>query len=160
MDIVGSLRAFIYCAGFSPDTRTVFPSIDGNGNDRWSNLQALLEASRIPVILVTTKETLQRKNQNEAKFDFTASAHSKEQLHALLSKPAVGNPTSVLVGGYYAETLVTDVSFAALRHGYDTFVIWDRVWAISEAGLEAAKARLLQAGAVPTSFDQVLHRWG
>ena len=49
---------------------------------------------------------------------------------------------------------------SALEEGYGTFVIWDRGWAISETGLEAAKARLLQARVVPTSIERDLHLWG
>lgn len=120
----------------------------------------LLEASKIPTYLVATNELQLNKCRDAANFDFAATALSNEQLIELLSSPSTEDPTSVLIGGCYAETLVTDVALGTLKEGYDTFIVWDRVWAISEIGLEAAKARLLQAGAVPTSVDQVSHRWG
>ncbi len=160
MNIVASLKAFIYCAGGGNKSDAIVPKVDGDWHKRWLSLRTLLEASQIPTYLVATNESQLNKCRDAATFDFAAAALSREQLIELLSSPSTEDPTSVLIGGCYAVTLVTDVALGTLKEGYDTFVVWDRVWAISEIGLEAAKARLLQAGAVPTSVDQVTHRWG
>ena len=119
----------------------------------------MLVARDIPAYLVATNDARHTQARDSEPLAFTASVYSEEDLSDILSEPSVSNTNSVLIAGCYAETLITDVALATLKLGYDTFVIWDRVWAISEMGLEAGKTRLLQAGAVPTSVDQVLHRW-
>lgn len=159
MNIVPSLKAFIYCAGRLKNSHAVSPKIGGDWEERWLSLRTLLSDNQIPVYLVSRSEGNLLRSLNAAMFEFAETAYTKQQLKALLSLPTPTGATSIIVGGCYAETLVTDVSMTALKQGYDTFVVWDRVWALSEAGLESAKARLLQAGAVPTSIDQVLHRW-
>ena len=159
MNIVDSLKAFIYCAGEFDGTNAVCPRIGGDWHTRWLTLQNLLKVSETPAYLVVADSFHVEAAVNDAKFDFAKVAHSKEQLSSLMSEPSLNNPTSIIIAGCYAETLITEVSLLSLRQGYETFVIWDRVWAISEAGLEAAKARLLQAGTVPTSVDQVSYRW-
>ena len=159
MGIVSSLKAFIYCAGRSDKRDAIIPKVGGAWNDRWLSLRTLLADNDVPTYLVATGQSPLNNCLSTASFEFAATAFSKAQLSALLSVPSIGNPMSILVGGCYAETLVTDVALDTLKEGYDTFVVWDRVWAISESGLDAAKARLLQAGAVPTSVDQVMHNW-
>lgn len=160
MAIICSIKAFIYCADHNPSARVLPCLIDEDWQGCWSDLQTLLEANKVPVFLVSADEVRQQGFPTAPKFEIAGSARTREQLSGLLSVESIANTTSVLIAGWYAETLITDVALVALEKGYDTFVIWDRVWAISETGLEAAKARLLQAGAVPTSVDQVLHRWG
>ena len=117
-------------------------------------------ATGIPAYLVATNDAGYVQSRDAKPFDFAACVYSEVELGDILSEPSATNTNSVLIAGCYAETLITDVALSTLKLGYDTFVIWDRVWAISEKGLEVAEARLLQAGAVPTSVDQVLHRWG
>ncbi len=159
MNMISSLAAFIYCATRNTHIHDMPPHIGGDWLSRWSPLQAVLESRQIPIYLASSDKIPLRNCPESSKFQISASVDTKERLRDLLSLDSLANTTSVLVAGCYAETLITDVALTALQEGYDTFVIWDRVWAISEPGLEASKARLLQAGAVPTSVDQVLHRW-
>jgi len=157
--MINLTRALLYCVGERRQGQHVCPKIEGDWQCRWIPIRNLLVATGIPAYLVAANDAGYAQSHDAKPFDFAASVYSEEELSGILSEPSATNTTSVLIAGCYAETLITDVALSTLKLGYDTFVIWDRVWAISEMGLEAAKARLLQAGAVPTSVDQVLHRW-
>ena len=157
--MINLTRALLYCVGERRQGQHVCPKIEGDWQCRWVPIRKLLVASGIPAYLVAANDAYHSQSRDGEPFDFAASVYSEEELGNILSEPTATNTTNVLIAGCYAETLITDVALSTLKLGYDTFVIWDRVWAISEKGLEVAEARLLQAGAVPTSVNQVLHRW-
>lgn len=72
---------------------------------------------------------------------------------------AIEGRNQIVVAGFWLEEAVTLLALNCLAVGYDTYVAGDAT-PTTDPGLEiAARARLAQAGAVPTSTDQVIREW-
>ncbi len=69
------------------------------------------------------------------------------------------NRTSLLVVGYWLEEAVTFVVLRALSHSYKVYVVLDATPAENSVAGDAARQRLVFAGAVPTTTHQVLREW-
>ncbi|MBU2580899.1 MAG: isochorismatase family protein [Alphaproteobacteria bacterium] len=65
----------------------------------------------------------------------------------------------VVIAGFWLEEAVTLLALNCLAVGYDTYVAGDATPAVDCALEPAARARLTQAGVVPTSIDQVIREW-
>jgi hypothetical protein len=64
-----------------------------------------------------------------------------------------------VVGGFWLETTVTFLVLPALACGFDVFLALDVSPAKSEDARGPAKQRLVQAGAVPATADQLVSEW-
>jgi membrane-associated phospholipid phosphatase len=67
--------------------------------------------------------------------------------------------THIICAGLWLEEAVTLLTLKALSIGMDAFVPVDAVAAINSSNHLAAHARLMQAGAVPTTSEQILREW-
>lgn len=72
---------------------------------------------------------------------------------------AKANRTSLIVIGYWLEEAVTFVVLRALSHSYKVYVVLDGTPAKNRVSNDAARQRLVFAGAVPTTTHQVLCEW-
>lgn len=72
---------------------------------------------------------------------------------------AKANRTTLIVAGYWLEEAVTFVVLRALSHSYKVYVVLDATPAENSAAGDAARQRLVFAGAVPTTTHQVLREW-
>lgn len=159
MNFADETYCFVYCFVSKPVPRHISPPIFGSWNNRWTSLRSFFNTWSIPIVgLSEDQPTLQ--NQSPDEFSpLQGLTSTREDLTQLLSSLVRPGRTRILVAGSYAETLISDAAVTALEEGYDAYVVWDRVWALSEIGVEAAKLRLTQFGAVPTTVDQILHLW-
>lgn len=65
----------------------------------------------------------------------------------------------IIIAGLWLEEAVTLLALNCLAVGFDTYVVGDATAMIDTANERAARARLTQAGAVPTSTEQVIREW-
>lgn len=65
----------------------------------------------------------------------------------------------IITAGLWLEEAVTLLALNCLAVGFDTYVAGDATAVIDTANERAARSRLTQAGAVPTSTDQVIREW-
>ncbi|MCB1504870.1 MAG: isochorismatase family protein [Hyphomicrobiaceae bacterium] len=65
----------------------------------------------------------------------------------------------IIIAGLWLEEAVTLLALNCLAVGFDTYVAGDATAMIDTASETAAQARLTQAGAVPTSTEQVIREW-
>lgn len=65
----------------------------------------------------------------------------------------------IIIAGLWLEEAVTLLALNCLAVGFDTYVAGDATATIDTACETAARARLTQAGAVPTSTEQVIREW-
>jgi nicotinamidase-related amidase len=89
-------------------------------------------------------------------FDPTPADWPSSPLGAALA--ATGR-NQVVVLGVWLEEAVTWLALNCLSVGLDTYVPVDATPAIDAANEPAARARLTQAGAVPTSTAQIIREW-
>lgn len=69
------------------------------------------------------------------------------------------NRKQLIVSGLWLEEAVTLLALKSLATGLDTFIPIDATAAVKPTHAITAQARLTQAGAVPTSCEQVLREW-
>jgi hypothetical protein len=81
----------------------------------------------------------------------TGDSWSRSGLHEAL---AAQNRNSLIVGGFWLETMVTFLALQALASGFDVFVPMDAAPASSDLSARPAVDRLLQAGAVTVTTRQ------
>lgn len=72
---------------------------------------------------------------------------------------AAASRNQVVIAGFWLEEAVTLLALNCLAVGYDTYLAGDATPAVDAALEPAARARLAQAGVVPTSIDQVVREW-
>lgn len=72
---------------------------------------------------------------------------------------AATSRNQVIIAGFWLEEAVTLLALNCLAVGYDTYLAGDATPAVDGALEAAARARLAQAGVVPTSIDQVIREW-
>jgi hypothetical protein len=72
---------------------------------------------------------------------------------------ATQRKASLVVSGFWLETTVTFLVLPALACGFDVFLVLDATPARSEDARGPAEHRLIQAGAVPTTADQLVSEW-
>lgn len=65
----------------------------------------------------------------------------------------------IVIAGLWLEEAVTLLSLDCLSVGFDTYVTSDATAVIDPAQQLTARARLAQAGAVPTSTEQIIREW-
>jgi hypothetical protein len=70
-----------------------------------------------------------------------------------------GGRTSLILCGFWLETAVTFVALPALAGGFDVFVLLDAAPARGKDSHGPAVHRLVQAGAVPTTTQQLVGEW-
>ena len=95
-------------------------------------------------------------NAHAFPFDPTPADWPSSPLGAALA--ATGR-NQVVVLGLWLEEAVTWLALNCLSVGLDTYVPTDATPAIHVANEPAARARLTQAGAVPTSTEQIIREW-
>lgn len=67
--------------------------------------------------------------------------------------------SKLILAGASIETGVTLPALQAMAHGYQVYVVTDASGAASEYAHAMAVARLIQAGVVPVTWQQVTHEW-
>jgi nicotinamidase-related amidase len=67
--------------------------------------------------------------------------------------------TCLILCGFWLETAVTFVALPALAGGFDVFVLMDAAPARGSDAHSPAVHRLVQAGAVPTTTQQLVTEW-
>lgn len=72
---------------------------------------------------------------------------------------AAASRNQVVIAGFWLEEAVTLLALNCLAVGYDTYLARDATPAVDAALEPTARARLAQAGVVPTSIDQVIREW-
>lgn len=61
----------------------------------------------------------------------------------------------LIVGGLYLEDQVSRCCLQALAHGYDTHLLCDAIFPLEKEMVQNHLSRLTQAGAVPSSLNQI-----
>lgn len=96
------------------------------------------------------------KDQNIHTIGQDGSSWSNSQMgQALLAQ----GKASLLICGFWLETKVTFTALSALTCGFDVFVLLDAAPSSTVLTREPSSARLVQAGVVPTTTQQVLAEW-
>jgi nicotinamidase-related amidase len=72
---------------------------------------------------------------------------------------AADGRASLILCGFWLETAVTFVALPALAGGFDVFVLMDAAPARGQDAHGPALHRLVQAGAVPTTTQQLVVEW-
>jgi nicotinamidase-related amidase len=72
---------------------------------------------------------------------------------------AAQHRSSLILAGFWLETVVTFLALPALAAGFEVFVLTDASPACAEAAARPAADRLLQAGAVPITAHQLVAEW-
>ena len=72
---------------------------------------------------------------------------------------AASGRNQVVVLGVWLEEAVTWLALNCLSVGLDTYIAADATPAIDAGNAPAARARLTQAGAVPTTTEQIIREW-
>jgi len=72
---------------------------------------------------------------------------------------ATENRPCLVVCGFWLETSVTFMALHALSSGFDTFLLMDATPSRAEDSRAPSSDRLLQAGVVPTTTDQLIAEW-
>lgn len=72
---------------------------------------------------------------------------------------AATNRNQVVIAGFWLEEAVTLLTLNCLSVGFDTYVVADATAVINASQEHTARARLTQAGAVPTSTEQIIREW-
>lgn len=65
----------------------------------------------------------------------------------------------VVIAGLWLEEAITFLTLNCLWFGLDAYVPVDATLPLGPSGETAARARLTQAGAVPTSVEQIVREW-
>ncbi len=73
---------------------------------------------------------------------------------------ALTGRSQVILCGFWLEEAITMLALKCLAFGIDIYIPVDATAAINPIYASAAHARLTQAGAVPTTSEQVLREWG
>jgi nicotinamidase-related amidase len=66
---------------------------------------------------------------------------------------------SLILAGFWLETRVTFTALPALATGFEVFIAVDATGARNATARSTAMHRLLHAGAVPTTTDQLIAEW-
>lgn len=66
---------------------------------------------------------------------------------------------SVVLAGIEAHVCVLATGLDLLAAGYQVFPVWDAIGSRSAGDYQAARERLTQAGAVPSTLESVLFEW-
>eukprot|EP01024_Parvocaulis_polyphysoides_P071246 TRINITY_DN8856_c0_g1_i2.p1 TRINITY_DN8856_c0_g1~~TRINITY_DN8856_c0_g1_i2.p1 ORF type:complete len:247 (-),score=54.88 TRINITY_DN8856_c0_g1_i2:299-1039(-) len=65
----------------------------------------------------------------------------------------------IIMGGLWTEVCINMASFSAMKDGYEVYVVEDAVGGTSELAHRASMDRMIQAGVVPVTWQQVLLEW-
>ncbi len=104
---------------------------------------------------IATTATVSRSDAN-IPFDPAASDWPATQLGKAIAKTG---RNQMIVAGLWLEEAITMLVLRGLSIGVDTYVSIDATIAINPEFALAAHARLTQAGAVPTTTEQILREW-
>lgn len=69
------------------------------------------------------------------------------------------NRTSLIVVGYWLEEAVTFLVLRSLAHSYRVYIVLDALTAENAGTEDAARQRLVFAGAIPTTTHQIVREW-
>ena len=64
--------------------------------------------------------------------------------------------TKIVMGGLWTEVCIVTATIDAIRDGYEVYVVADACGATSEMAQDMAMQRMIQAGAVPVTWLQVM----
>ncbi len=150
----------------------VSPITSGNGSaigpfaDCMHRLTAVGNVLHVPVIVARFQSVVSEKDVlADIKLDGVRTSlpfHPKPEDWAatdLGRALAAESRSQIIVGGFWLEEAVTLLALNCLAVGYDTFVVGDATAMLDSDHELATRARLAQAGAVPTSTDQVIREW-
>jgi Isochorismatase family len=108
---------------------------------------------------------------NESITTAAAAASTTKRPHALdirtpdWSKTPLGvavahfNRTNLIVMGYWLEEAVSFLVLKALAHSYRVYLVLDAIRVEAADTEDAARQRLIFAGAVPTTAHQIVREW-
>jgi nicotinamidase-related amidase len=65
----------------------------------------------------------------------------------------------LIIASLWNEVCVAFPTLDALREGYEVYFVVDAIGGVSTAAHEAAMQRMIQAGVVPMTWQQVLLEW-
>lgn len=96
-------------------------------------------------------------------FDSPVCIESKTRFSAC-TEPIMGHlerlkPEGIVVAGVEGHVCVLSTCLGLIGAGYRVFAAWDAIDARSPLDIQAARERLFQAGAVPTTAESVLFEW-
>jgi hypothetical protein len=91
--------------------------------------------------------------------DWISSAELEQAIGELKSISQITGRRSVMISGLYLEDQVTVCTLEALVEGSDAHLLTDLIFARDRRRAASLEARLVQAGAVPTTLRQVLYLW-
>jgi hypothetical protein len=146
------------------------PAINPNvATSPMARLKALVDAADmicIPIVLahypntpvpgqIATASTIRRFDV-VVPFDPAALDWPATQLGKAIAK---AGRNQMIVSGFWLEEAITLLALRGLSIGVDTYVSIDATTAINPEFALAAHARLTQAGAVPTTTEQILREW-
>ncbi|HRD69389.1 MAG TPA: hydrolase [Legionella sp.] len=67
--------------------------------------------------------------------------------------------TKLLLGGLWTEVCINMCAFSAMQDGFELYVIEDACGGTSEVAHRASMDRMIQAGVIPLTWQQVLLEW-
>lgn len=80
-------------------------------------------------------------------------------IHPIRQRLSELNVDSVVIAGVEAHVCVLRTSLDLMQAGYRVYPVWDAISSRREEDKQAARERLTQAGAVPTTVESALFEW-
>lgn len=80
-------------------------------------------------------------------------------IHPIRQRLSELNVDSVVIAGVEAHVCVLRTCLDLMQAGYRVYPVWDAISSRREEGKQAARERLTQAGAVPTTVESALFEW-
>lgn len=169
-DVVHSLLTPDNCAvlfiDFQPQMLFAVKSIEGQS--LVSNVVGLAKATKIfkvPTILTTVAEktfsgpTFEQLVSvlNQTPIDRT-TMDCWEDSHVVDAVKKIGRKKLILCG-LWTEVCITLPTILAVQEGYEIYVVADACGGTSEVAHDMAMKRMIQAGAVPVTWMQVMLEW-
>lgn len=80
-------------------------------------------------------------------------------IHPIRQRLSELNVDSVVIAGVEAHVCVLRTCLDLMQSGYRVYPVWDAISSRREEDKQAARERLTQAGAVPTTVESALFEW-
>lgn len=78
---------------------------------------------------------------------------------ALVSELRTNNRPKLVIAALWTEVCLTMPALEALREGYDVYIVTDASGGTSKEAHDMAVQRMIQAGAIPVTWQQVMLEW-
>ncbi len=89
----------------------------------------------------------------------TFSAYREPKFHAALESQAVRGRRQLIIAGVEAHVCVLQTALDCIAAGYQVFLVSDAISSRATASIDAARARVLQAGGRWVTTEMVIFEW-